>query len=389
MSPTAPLAYRSPWMNEELDDLRTLARRFCEDELAAHIDRFHEQHAVDREVWTKAGELGLLGLSIPEEYGGGGGTFAHEAVVALEQARAGDDSWGFVVHSIIVMHYVLAYGTEEQKKRWLPKMCTGEMVGAVAMTEPGAGSDLKRVRTRAVRDGDDFVVNGSKTFITNAGHADLIVVVARTGERDPKAGHKGISLLVVETDGLEGFERGRVLQKIGQHGQDTRELHFTDMRVPVENVLGEEGRGFYHLMEQLPQERLGLACTAVGSAELAIELGVEHAKSREMFDGVLMDLQNTRFVLAECSTDVLAARTLLDHCIGLHVNGDLDSATASRAKFWTTDVQCNVIDRVLQLFGGYGFMSEYPIAKMYAGARIQKIYGGANEVMKELVARSL
>ena len=267
--------------------------------------------------------------------------------------------------------------------------CSGEWVGAIGMTEPGAGSDLKRVSTRAVRDGDEFIINGSKTFITNAGHADLIVLVARTCERDKAAGHKGISLIVLETADLDGFERGRVLQKIGQHGQDTRELHFTDMRVPVANLLGEEGRGFYHLMEQLPQERLGLACTAVGSAELAVKLGVEHAKSRELFDGTLMDLQNTRFVLAECSTDVLAARTLLDHCIMLHMEGKLDSATASRAKYWTTDVQCNVMDRVLQLFGGYGFMLEYPIAKMYAGARIQKIYGGANEVMKELIARSL
>lgn len=389
MSPTKPLPYRSPWMDEELEDLAALARKFCTEELAANILRFHEQHEVDREVWTKAGELGLLGLSIPEEYGGGGGTFAHEAVVAIEQARAGDDSWGFVVHSTIVMHYILAYGTEEQKQKWLPKMVAGEMVGAVAMTEPGAGSDLKGIRTTAKREGDEFVINGSKTFITNAGHADLIVVVARTSPRDPAAGHKGISLIVAETKDLPGFERGRVLEKIGQHGQDTRELHFTDMRVPVANLIGEEGKGFYHLMEQLPQERLGLACTAVGSLEYAIELGVEHAKSREMFDGVLMDLQNTRFVLAECSTDALAARTLLDHCIGLHVAGQLDSATASRAKYWTTDKQCEIIDRILQLFGGYGFMAEYPIGRMYAGARIQKIYGGANEVMKELIARSM
>ena len=389
MPPARPLPYRSSWMDDELQDLQALARRFCQDELAAHIERFHEQYCVDREVWTKAGDLGLLGLSIPTEYGGAGGTFAHEAVVAIEQARAGDDSWGFVVHSIIVMHYLLAYGTEEQKKKWLPKMVSGEMVGAVAMTEPGAGSDLKRVATRATRDGDHFVINGSKTFITNAGWADLIVIVARTEPRDPAAGHRGISLIVAEVDGLDGFERGRVLHKIGQHGQDTRELHFTDMRVPVENLLGEEGRGFYHLMEQLPQERLGLACTAVGSLEYAVELGVEHAKTREMFDGVLMDLQNTRFVLAECSTDALAARTLLDHCIELHVRGELDSATASRAKYWTTEKQCDIIDRVLQLFGGYGFMAEYPIGRMYAGARIQKIYGGANEVMKELIARSL
>ena len=388
MGPAAPLPYRSPWMDDELEDLQRLAATFSR-EIFANIDRYSEQHQVDRDVWTKAGELGLLGLSVPEDYGGSGATFAHEAVVAIEQAKAGDDSWGFVVHAIIVTHYIVAYGTEEQKRKWLPKLCSGEWVGAIGMTEPGAGSDLKRVSTRAVRDGDEFIINGSKTFITNAGHADLIVLVARTCERDKAARHKGISLIVLETADLDGFERGRVLQKIGQHGQDTRELHFTDMRVPVANLLGEEGRGFYHLMEQLPQERLGLACTAVGSAELAVKLGVEHAKSRELFDGTLMDLQNTRFVLAECSTDVLAARTLLDHCIMLHMEGKLDSATASRAKYWTTDVQCNVIDRVLQLFGGYGFMLEYPIAKMYAGARIQKIYGGANEVMKELIARSL
>jgi len=265
-------------------------------------------------------------------------------------------------------------------------MASGELIGAIAMTEPSTGSDLQGIRTTAKRDGDHYVVNGSKTFITNSSHAGLVLVAARAGG----AGAQGISLIAAEVDGLNGFERGRVLQKIGQHGQDTRELAFTDMRVPLINLLGEEeGHGFYQLIHQLPQERLAIAVGAVGSAEKAVDLAVAYAKEREAFGKPIGTFQNTRFTLAEVSTDMLAARTFLDYCVGLHLDGRVDAATASRAKYWTTDVQCDVVDRCLQVFGGYSYMLEHPIARMYAGARVQKIYGGTNEIMKELISRSL
>ena len=376
--------YRSPWMNEELDDLRQVARTFFEKESVPNRERWEKQHQVDRDLWNKAGDAGLLCISIPEEYGGGGGTFAHEAIVIEEQGRAMDDAFGYSVHSTIVAHYILNYGTEEQKQRWLPKLASGEMVGAIAMTEPGAGSDLQSLRTRAVRDGDDYVINGSKTFITNGSLCDLLIIVCRTGGE----GGQGLSLVVAETQDLPGFERGRVLEKLGQHGQDTRELFFTDMRVPAANLLGNEGDGFIQLMVQLPQERLILAVGAVIAAEIAVDLTIDYTKNREAFGKPIMSFQNTRFVLAECLTEALAARTLLDYCIGLHLEGRLDPATASQAKYFTTDKQVEITDRCLQLFGGYGYMLEYPIAKMYASARVQKIYGGTNEIMKELISRS-
>jgi acyl-CoA dehydrogenase len=379
--------YRSPWMTEELEDLRQLARTFLDKEVVPHQARWAEQHMVDRDFWRAAGQAGLLCLSIPEEYGGGGGTFAHEAVLAAEQARAADDAWANSVHSTIVAHYVNAFGTPEQKQRWLPGMASGDLVGAIAMTEPTTGSDLQRVRTRAVRDGDDYVINGSKTFISNGTHCDVLIIVARTGD---EPGARGLSLIVAETADLPGFQRGRVLQKIGMHGQDTRELAFVDMRVPVANLLGAvEGRGFVQLMEQLPQERLIIAVTAAATAEAAVRHATAYAKEREAFGEDLMSFQNTRFVLAECAADALAARTLVDSCITRHLAGDLDAAGASLAKFWCTDVQNKVVDRCLQVFGGYGYMMEYPIARMYAAARVQKIYGGTNEIMKELVARAL
>ncbi|WP_082569615.1 acyl-CoA dehydrogenase family protein [Knoellia sp. Soil729] len=382
-----PVTYTSPWMVDgEVPDVLALARNFFEREVVPNLERFAEQHQVDKETWLAAGEAGLLCISIPEEYGGGGGTFAHEAAVMWEQGRAGDDALGYSVHSSIVAHYLLNYGSEEQKQKWLPRMASGELVGAIAMTEPSTGSDLQRIRTTARREGEHYVINGSKTFITNSSHAGLVVIVARTGGE----GAQGVSLIVAEVDGLEGFERGRVLQKIGQHGQDTRELSFTDMRVPVGNLLGdEEGQGFYQLMLQLPQERLAIAVGAVATADKAVELAIAYSKEREAFGKPIGDFQNTRFTLAEVSTDVMAARTFLDYCIGLHLEGQLDAATASRAKYWTTDVQCDVIDRCLQVFGGYGYMMEYPIARMYAGARVQKIYGGTNEIMKELISRTL
>lgn len=379
--------YSSPWLNEELTDLQQLARTFLAKEAVPHQARWAEQHMVDRDFWRAAGRAGLLCISIPEAYGGGGGTFAHEAVIATEQARIAEDAWANTVHSTIVAHYLNAFGTPEQKQRWLPGMASGDLVGAIAMTEPGTGSDLQRVRTRAVRDGDDYVINGSKTFISNGTHCDVLIVVARTSD---EPGGKGLSLIVAETPDLPGFERGRVLQKIGMHGQDTRELSFTDMRVPAANLLGgTEGRGFVQLMQQLPQERLIIAVSAAASAEAAVRYTIDYAKEREAFGNNLLSFQNTRFVLAECAADALAARTLVDSCITRHVAGELDAAGASLAKFWCTDVQNKVIDRCLQIFGGYGYMVEYPIARMFAAARVQKIYGGTNEIMKELVARAL
>ncbi|MEI2778115.1 MAG: acyl-CoA dehydrogenase family protein [Tetrasphaera sp.] len=380
-----PLPYRSSWMTEELDDVSLIARTFFEREVVPNIERFAEQHEVDRETWLKAGAAGLLLISVPEEYGGGGGTFAHEAVVLQEQGWAGDDALGYHIHSAITPHYIVEYGTEEQKRAWLPKLASGEHVCAIAMTEPGTGSDLQAVKTTARRDGNDYVINGAKTFITNASHADIIIIVARTGDH----GAKGISLIVAEVDDLPGFTRGRVLRKIGQHGNDTRELAFADMRVPVVNRLGEEGQGFYQLMHQLPQERLAVSVIAVAAAELAVRLATQYAKERKAFGKPIIEFQTMAHRLAECATDVLAARTFLDHCIGLHVDGKLDAVTASQIKYWSTDMQVSVIDRCLQVFGGYGYMMEYPIARMYAGARVQQIYAGTNEIMKELISRSL
>lgn len=379
--------YRSPWETEDQALLRRHAAEFFRKEATPNQDRWAKQHHVDREFWNKAGDAGLLCLGLPEEFGGGGGNFGHEAVVQQELALAHDTAFGFNVHSTIVAHYVSTYATDEQKKRWIPKMTSGEMVIGVAMTEPGTGSDLQAVRTTAVRDGDDYVINGSKTFISNATHCDLLVIVAKT---DPAGGAKGISLFVAETQGLDGFERGRVLEKIGQHGQDTRELSFTDMRVPAENLLGGvEGQGFYQLMEQLPRERLILGIAGVAMAEAAVVESIKYAKEREAFGKPIMEFQNTQFVLAECKTEVLAGKTLMDYCIAQYLEGKLDAATASMAKLWGTDKQVEIIDRCLQIFGGYGYMMEYPIAQMYAAARVQKIYGGTNEIMKVLISRSL
>lgn len=380
--------YRSPWLNEELDDLRKLARTFFERESKPNQAQWAENHEVDREFWNKAGDAGLLCISIPEEYGGGGGTFAHEAIILEEQAGAGDDAFGNSVHSTIVAHYILKYGTQEQKKSWLPRMASGEMVAAIAMTEPGAGSDLQALKTSAKLDGDDYVVNGAKTFITNGSHADLVLVVCRTGDE----GALGLSLLGVEVDKVEGFSRGRVLSKIGMPGQDTRELFFSDMRVLKENILGGEAglnQGFIQLMEQLPQERLTIAVAAVASSELALRETIAYVKERKAFGREVLKFQNTRFVLAECLMETRASRALVDWCIEQHVAGTLDAASASMAKAHSTDKQVEVIDRCLQLFGGYGYMLEYPIARLYAAARVQKIYGGTNEIMKELIARSL
>ncbi|MDN5550201.1 acyl-CoA dehydrogenase family protein [Brevibacterium aurantiacum] len=379
--------YRGTWETQETDDLRELVRNFMNKEIVPHQDTFIDNHQVDRELWNRAGDAGLLCISIPEEYGGGGGTFAHEAVILQEQGFAGDAAWGNSVHSTIIAHYINTFGTEEQKKRWLPGMATGELVAAIAMTEPGTGSDLQSVKTKAVRDGDEYVINGSKTFISNGTHCDILVIVARTSE---EPGAKGVSLIVAEVADLPGFSRGRVLDKVGQRGQDTRELFFEDMRVPVDNVLGGvEGRGFIQLMQQLPQERMAIAVAGATTAEAAVREAVAYAKEREAFGQPIMKFQNTKFVLAECATEVFSTRTFVDHLTQLHIDGKLTTEQASAGKYWATDAQTNVIDRCLQVFGGYGYMMEYPIARMYADARVQKIYGGTNEIMKELISRGL
>ncbi|MFI9409817.1 acyl-CoA dehydrogenase family protein [Nocardia gamkensis] len=378
--------YRSAWLDDDLDALRELARSFFAKELTPNIDKFIEQHHVDRDFWTKAGALGLLCASIPEEYGGGGGTFAHEAVLIEEQAKAFDTSWGATLHSGIVAHYLLHYGTEEQKRQWLPKMASGEVVGAIAMTEPGTGSDLQNVKTKAIRDGDEYVVNGSKTFITNGSQADLVIVVAKT---DTSEGAGGISLVLVEAD-RPGFRRGRVLDKVGQKGQDTSELFFEDVRVPVSNLLGtQEGQGFVQLMQQLPQERLIIAVGSVAGMEAALEVTLRYTKERHAFGKPLFAFQNTKFTLAEAATETRVARVFLDDCIARHLRGELDIPTVAMAKWWTTDRAMSVADDCLQLHGGYGYMTEYPISRMWTDSRVQKIYGGTNEIMKEIIARSL
>lgn len=379
--------YRSPWESEDQSMLRTHAAEFLRKEATPNQERWAAQHEVDRDFWNRAGAAGLLCLDLPEQYGGGGGDFGHEAIVQQEIALAHDTAFGFAVHSTIVAHYIATYATEDQKRRWLPKAATGESVLAIAMTEPGTGSDLQSIRTTAVREGHEYVINGSKTFISNASHCDLLVIVAKT---DTSAGARGISLFVAETAQLAGFERGRVLHKIGQHGQDTRELSFTDMRIPAENLLGGvEGQGFFQLMSQLQRERLIIGIGGVAMAEAAVLEAVEYAKQRRAFGSPILDFQNTKFVLAECKTEVLAGKTLMDHCIRQQIDGTLDAATASMAKLWGTEKQVEIIDRCLQVFGGYGYMMEYPIAQMYAAARVQTIYGGTSEIMKELISRSL
>lgn len=380
--------HRPSWETDDHRLLRDHARAFFAKEMTPNQEKWAEQKYVDRETWMRTGEAGLICLDVPEEYGGQGGDPAMEYLVTEELVYSGDTAFGMGVGSTITPHYVVNYATEEQKRAWLPRICSGEWISAIAMSEPGAGSDLQGVRTAAKRDGDSYIINGSKTFISNGMHADLLVIVARTGGE----GAQGLSLLVAEVNGLEGFNRGRQLEKIGLKYQDTMELFFDDMRVPAANILGgEEGesQGFIQLMQQLPQERLIIAVTAVSAAEMAVRLATDYAKEREAFGRPILKFQNLRFELAECKTETLAARTLLDHCIGLHLEGRLDPATASMAKYYCTDKQCEVIDRCLQVFGGYGFMTEYPIARMYASARVQKIYGGTNEIMKELISRTL
>lgn len=364
-------------------------RRFIDKEIAPFHDSWEEQGYVAREVWNQAGDNGFLCATMPEAYGGAGADKLYSVIQMEELARAGVSGIGYSLHSEIVAPYILHYGTEAQKKKYLPKLASGEMVGAIAMSEPAAGSDLQGVKTSAIRQPDgSYLLNGSKTFITNGWHADLVVVVAKT---NPAAGAKGTSLLLVER-GMPGFEKGKRLKKLGLKAQDTSELFFDNVRVPPENLLGGEAyenRGFICLMEQLPWERLQIAITAVASAQAAIDWTVAYVKERKVFGQPVASFQNTRFTLAEAQTEVQVARVFVDKCTELVMQDKLDTATASMAKYWTTDLQCKVMDECVQLFGGYGYMWEYPITRAYADARVQRIYGGTNEIMKEVITRSM
>jgi len=385
--------FPSPWISDEHRMLQDSVARFFKQRWVPRAAEWREAGMMGRDTWTEAGAQGLLCASMPEQYGGGGGDFGHDAVILLEQAKANLSGFGGGLHSAIVAPYILRYGTEEQKTRWLPKMASGELIGAIAMTEPGTGSDLQNVRTLARREGDHYLLSGQKVFITNGQNANLVIVVCKTGKDQ---GAKGISLLVAEvekTDGtlVEGYRRGRNLDKIGMKAQDTSELFFDEVRVPVANLLGgengQEGQGFFQLMQELPQERLIIAVTAIGAMERALEETLAYTKERKAFGKSVWDFQNTRFKLAEVQSQVLAARALVDACMAAHLKGELDAARAALAKAWTTDLACKVMDECLQLFGGYGYMMEYPIAELYADARVARIYGGTNEIMKELAAR--
>ncbi|MCZ4554071.1 acyl-CoA dehydrogenase family protein [Rhodococcus maanshanensis] len=361
-------------------------QKFLEQEVAPNHDKWEEQNIVDREIWKKAGEQGFLGMDVPEEYGGGGvEDFRYNAIITEETTRGGFSGVGFMLHNDVVAPYLLKLANEEQKKRWLPGFCSGEIITAIAMTEPGTGSDLQNIKTRAVRDGDHWVLNGSKTFITNGINADLVVVVACT---DPDKGAQGFSLLVVER-GMEGFERGRNLDKIGLKAQDTAELSFTDVRVPAANLLGEEGMGFIYLMQNLPQERMSIAVVAAAAMESCLEMTMQYVRDRKAFGKPIGSFQNTRFVLAELATETTAVRILVDKFIEQLNEGKLTVQEAAMAKWWTTEAQVKLIDRCLQLHGGYGYMREYPIAKAYMDSRVQTIYGGTTEIMKEIIGRGL
>lgn len=379
-----PQLHRHPWMDEEIEAFREQVRRYIAGELSPHIDGWRRQGFIPREVWRPFGEMGFLLPEMDEAFGGAGASLAYQLVVQDELAKA-EIPANTAVHTITA-HYLLDYGTEAQKKRWLPRLASGEMLAGIALTEPGCGSDLKALRTRARREGDEYVIDGAKTFITNGFTANLLVVALRTGE----AGSRGVSLMVLETENLPGFRVGRRLEKLGQHASDTAELFFDGVRVPMENLIGEkEGNGFAQLMSQLPYERLLLAVPAAAVIERAVELTVEYTRQRKAFGQPLADFQNTRFKLAECATLAHVVRSFVNDCIQRLLDGTLDNEAAYMAKWWCSEQQCKVTDECLQLFGGYGYMAEYPIARLYADSRVQKIYGGANEIMKDLIARRL
>ncbi|WP_421785643.1 acyl-CoA dehydrogenase family protein [Hyphobacterium sp.] len=384
-----PLNVKKPdWLDQEdVNIFYEAVRGFVEKECVPHGDRWEKSGMVDRELWTKAGEAGLLCPACPEEYGGAGGDWRHDYVFHMAVSELGVDGWGASLHNSIVAPYVWHYASEEQKKRILPKMISGEYVGAIAMSEPAAGSDLQGIKTTAKKDGNGYRINGSKTFITNGGTANFIIVVAKT---DPDAGAHGTSLFMVETDGLEGFRRGRLLDKVGLKGQDTAELFFDDMWVPADALIGpEEGKGFIQLMEQLPQERLQIAVQGVGMMKRALDETIRYVKERHAFGKPVMAFQNTQFKLAEMKTKATIAEVFCQYCSDQLIKGQLDAATASMAKYWVSDLQCELIDECVQLHGGYGFMNEYPVARMWRDSRVQRIYGGTNEIMKLLISRTL
>ena len=372
--------------DDDHDAFRDLVRTFLAKEVLPHHAGWEKQGQVDREVWLAAGRAGLLGTDVPEEFGGGGTPdFRYNAVALEEITAAGASGLGFPLHNDVVAPYLLRLCTDEQKRRWLPGFCSGELITAIAMTEPGTGSDLQSIATNAARDGDDWILNGAKTFITNGILADLVVVVART---DPEAGARGFSLLVVER-GMPGFERGRRLEKVGMKAQDTAELSFADVRVPAANVLGEVGQGFIYLMQNLAQERLSIAVGATAGAAAALAMTLDYTKERKAFGKPVAAFQNTRFELAEMDTEIDVTRAFVDRCLRQHVEGELAVADAAKAKWWATDVQRRVVDRCVQLHGGYGYMLEYPIARAFVDSRVQSIYGGTNEIMKEIIGRAL
>jgi acyl-CoA dehydrogenase len=379
------MSYQSGWMDEDLAIYRQAVARFVEKEMLPHDARWREEHNVGHAIWRRAGELGFLCADVPGEYGGGGGDFRHEVVLYEELARRGLSGFGQGVHSIAA-HYLLNHGTETQKRQYLPRLASGELIGAIAMTEPGAGSDLQGIRTRAERRGNDYEVNGSKIFITNGYLAGLVLLVVKT---DATLGAKGTSILILETQDLGGYRVGRFLDKIGQRAQDTNELFFENVRVPAERLLGgTEGRGFAQLMGDLPYERMIVAVQAVAAMEGALEETIRYVKGRRAFGKTILEFQNARFRLAEAATITRVARTFIDRCIQDVVDGKIDEVTASMAKWWTTDMQQRVLDECVQLHGGYGYMNEYLVARLYADARVTRIYGGTNEIMKELIARS-
>ena len=369
----------------EHETFRDSVRRFMDTEVKPNDERWQEQGYADRDVWKKAGDNGFLCSSMPEEYGGSGADKLYSIILIEEQARANNSTLGFGLHSEIVAPYLNRYGSDALKKKYLPKMAAGEQIGAIAMSEPGAGSDLQSVKTSAIRKGDKYIVNGSKTFITNGWNADLVIVVAKT---DPTKGAKGTSLVVVDTS-MRGFTKGKRLKKMGLKGQDTAELFFDNVEVPAENLLGQEGNGFIYLMQELPWERMQIAIGAVAKTEAAIGWTMDYVRERKAFGKTVASFQNTRFKLAECSTELQVARVFVDKCIELLLEGKLDAATAALAKYWVSDLECKVIDECLQLHGGYGFMWEFPISRAYVDARVQRIYGGTNEIMKEVISRSI
>lgn len=364
---------------------RDAARKFFATEVMPYHDEWEEKGHISRECWQKAGELGYLCMTVPEAYGGPGADFLYSVIMMEEQSYAYTSGPGFSLHTDIVAPYLVHYGSEEQKQKYLPPMVSGELITAIAMTEPGTGSDLQAVKTTALKSGDHYVLNGSKTFITNGYMSDLVIVVAKT---DPAAGAKGVSLFLVET-GWEGFSKNAPLKKIGMKAQDTCELYFDDVKVPAENLLGQEGAGFMYLMQELPQERLLIGIIGLAAAEKVLEDTKRYCKERHAFGRPILKFQNTRFTLAEMETEVEMARAYLDRCIELHLQGELDATRAAKAKLACSDIQCKVVDQCLQLHGGYGYIWDYPVAKAYADARVQKIYGGTNEIMKELIGRAM